>query len=146
MINSRDIKDLHPKLQELCHLFIAECEKAGIKVVITSTYRDFAAQTALYAQGRTMPGKIVTKAKAGESVHNYRLAFDFAPLIEGKIAWNNTQLFTTCGKIAEKCGLEWGGSWKSFKDLPHCQYTEGLSIADLKSGKMIADKEIRSPK
>lgn len=102
MINSRDIKDLHPKLQELCHLFIAECEKAGIKVVITSTYRDFAAQAALYAQGRTTPGKIVTKAKAGESVHNYRLAFDFAPLIEGKIAWNSIQLFTTCGKIAEK--------------------------------------------
>jgi peptidoglycan L-alanyl-D-glutamate endopeptidase CwlK len=66
VINYRDIKDLHPKLQQLCHAFIAECEKVGIKVVITSTYRDFAAQNALYAQGRTTPGKMVTKAKAGE--------------------------------------------------------------------------------
>lgn len=138
MINSRDIKDLHPKLQELCNKFIAACEKEGIKVIITSTFRDFESQNELYAQGRTKPGKKVTNAKGGQSIHNYRLAFDFAPVVGGKIPWNDTALFTRCGKIAESIGLEWGGSWKSFKDLPHCQYTGGLTLKDLQAGKMIA--------
>jgi len=143
MIDSRDIKDLHPVVQELCKRFITECAKHGVKVIITSTYRDFEAQTALYEQGRSKPGKIVTNAKAGESVHNYRLAFDFAPIVDDKIDWNNAKLFTECGKIAEKCGLEWGGSWKKFKDLPHCQYMQGLTLADLQTGKMIFDLSIK---
>lgn len=137
MINSRDIGGLHPKVQQLCNKFIAKCTRQGITVIITSTFRDFEAQTVLYAQGRTAPGKIVTKAKAGESIHNYRLAFDFVPTVNGKAIWNDTVLFEACGKIAEACGLEWGGSWKKFKDLPHCQYTQGLTLADLKAGKMI---------
>jgi len=37
-------------------------------------------QAALYAIGRTAPGKIVTKARPGESYHNHGLAYDWAPL------------------------------------------------------------------
>ncbi len=137
MINSRDIKDLHPKVQELCNKFIAKCKESGIDVMITSTYRDGESQNDLYAQGRTSPGKIVTNAKAGQSFHNYKLAFDFAPLKNGKIDWNDTALFTKCGQIGESVGLEWAGRWKSFKELAHLQYTEGLTLKDLQSGKNI---------
>jgi peptidoglycan L-alanyl-D-glutamate endopeptidase CwlK len=38
----------------------------------------------LYAIGRTKPGKKVTKAKGGTSYHNYGLAFDIYPFINGK--------------------------------------------------------------
>jgi hypothetical protein len=38
--------------------------------------RSFAEQDALYAQGRTKPGKIVTKARGGFSNHNFGVAFD----------------------------------------------------------------------
>jgi peptidoglycan L-alanyl-D-glutamate endopeptidase CwlK len=31
--------------------------------------------------------------------------------------------------------LEWGGDWKSLKDYPHFQYTFGLSLSELRSGK-----------
>ena len=135
MITSRSINDLVPELQSLCIHFIEACHKAGIDLIITSTYRDFEAQDALYAQGRTTGGKRVTNAKSGESMHNYRVAFDFVPLVNGKPCWDDTKLFEHCGTIAELCGLEWGGRWKSFHDTPHCQWTNGLTLADFKSGK-----------
>ncbi|MBX9866097.1 MAG: M15 family metallopeptidase [Burkholderiales bacterium] len=137
MINSKDINDLHPKVKALAELFIAKCAEQGVKVIITSTYRDAESQNALYAQGRTATGKIVTNAKAGQSFHNYKVAFDFAPVIGGQIPWNDTKLFNKCGEIAESVGLEWVGRWQSFKELAHCQFTSGLTLADFKAGKMI---------
>ena len=75
----------------------------------------------LYAQGRTTAGPKVTNANGGQSAHNYRLAFDFCPIVNGKAVWNNLVLFKRCGVIAEGLGLEWAGNWKSFPELAHCQ-------------------------
>lgn len=135
MINSRDINDLHPHVKQLCQNFIEKCSESGIDVMITSTYRDNESQTALYNQGRTTPGSIVTNAKAGQSYHNHKVAFDFAPLKNGKIDWSDTKLFAKCGEIAESVGLEWAGRWVKFKELAHCQFTNGLTITDLQNGK-----------
>lgn len=137
MINSRDIKDLHPTVAAKAVAFIASCKSVGIDVLITSTYRDFESQNALYAQGRTKPGKIVTKAKAGQSWHNYQLAFDFVPIVNGKAQWEDEKLFERCGRIAESVGLEWAGRWKSFPEAAHCQWTNGLKLADLQAGKRL---------
>jgi peptidoglycan L-alanyl-D-glutamate endopeptidase CwlK len=136
MINSRQIYDLHPIVQTLCNKFIAACEGAGIDIIITSTYRDFESQNALYAQGRTTAGKIVTNAKAGQSFHNFRVAFDFVPIVNGKAQWNDPALFTKCGGIGKLCGLEWGGDWKK-PDRPHLQYTQGLTFKDFQAGRDI---------
>ena len=137
MINERDIKWLKPRVQALANAFIAECELRGIDILITSTYRDVDSQDALYAQGRTKPGKIVTNAKGGYSFHNFAVAFDFVPMINGKPAWNDTALFKKCGEIAESVGLEWAGRWKKFPEMAHCQYTGGLTLADFRDGKDI---------
>lgn len=134
MTDSRKITDLHPAVAEKAKLFIAECKKNKIDVIITSTYRSNKKQAELYAQGRTTPGKKVTNAKPGSSYHNYRLAFDFCPIVNGKAQWNDTATFTRCGEIAESLGLEWAGRWKTMRELAHCQYTQGLTIAQLKSG------------
>ena len=88
MINSRDVHDLLPRVQAKCTAFIAACKAEGVDVLITSTYRDNESQNALYAQGRTAPGKIITNAAAGKSFHNYRVAFDFVPLVNGKAIWD----------------------------------------------------------
>jgi peptidoglycan L-alanyl-D-glutamate endopeptidase CwlK len=138
MISSRKLEDLNPIVQDKCHQFITACEKQGIDIIITSTYRDDEAQNALYAQGRTTPGKKVTNAKAGESFHNYKIAFDFCPIKNGKPQWDDTDTFEHCGLIAESLGLEWAGRWTSFKELAHCQYTGGLKLADLRAGKIVA--------
>ena len=135
MINSRKLEDLHPKVKTLCENFIASCAKQGIDVLITSTYRDGESQNELYAQGRTKAGRIVTNARAGQSYHNWRVAFDFVPIVNGKAIWNDVTLFTKCGEIAESVGLEWAGRWKRFKEMPHCQYTGGLSLLDFQQGK-----------
>lgn len=137
MITSRRLEDLHPKVEKMCREFIAKCRGEGIDILITSTYRDNESQDALYAQGRTLPGSKVTNAKAGQSFHNYKLAFDFVPLVNGKAQWNDIILFSKCGEIAKSCGLTWAGEWKSFKEYAHCQFTGDLTLKDLQSGKMI---------
>jgi len=137
MINSRKLEDLHPKVKTLCEQFIASCAKQNIDILITSTYRDIESQNALYAQGRTAPGKIVTNAKGGQSFHNYKVAFDFCLIVNGKAQWNDTALFTKCGEIGESLGLEWAGRWVKFKELAHCQYTNGLTLTDFQEGKTL---------
>lgn len=132
MIASRKIEDLVPEAQTKCRTFIEACRRDGIDVIITSTYRDNASQDALYAQGRTKAGSIVTNAKAGESFHNYRVAFDFAPVVNGKIPWSDSDLFTRCGGIAESCGLDWAGRWHHMKEMAHCQLPN-LTIEKLKN-------------
>jgi peptidoglycan L-alanyl-D-glutamate endopeptidase CwlK len=95
-------------------------------------------QKALYAQGRTTKGNIVTNAKAGQSFHNYRVAFDFVPIVGGKCVWNDAGLFSKCGRIAQSLGLEWAGAWAGkFKETAHCQFTGGLSLADFQKGKTL---------
>ncbi len=137
MINSRKIEDLHPKVSDLCKQFIDKCKDVGIDVLITSTYRDNESQNALYNQGRTTAGNKVTNAKGGQSFHNYKIAFDFCPIVNGKAQWNDTAAFNKCGEIAESLGLEWAGRWKTFKELAHVQYTGGLTLKDLQAGKTI---------
>lgn len=137
MINSRKITDLHPKVADLCEQFVKHCEDSGIDILITSTYRDYESQNALYSQGRTKPGKIVTNAKGGQSFHNHKCAFDFVPIVNGKAQWNDIGTFTECGEIAESLGLEWAGRWKKMKEYAHCQYTGGLTLAQLQSGLVV---------
>ena len=135
MINSRKIEDLHPYVAKLCRAFVAACKKDGIDILITSTWRDNESQNALYAQGRTKPGKKVTNAKAGQSFHNYKLAFDFVPIVNGKAQWNDLATFKRAGAIGERLGLDWAGRWVSFKELAHLQWTGDLSLAQLRAGK-----------
>jgi len=137
MINSRNIHDLHPHVALLCQAFVNKCAQQGIDIIITSTYRDNESQAALYAIGRTKPGKRVTNAGPGQSFHNYRVAFDFCPIVNGNASWNNTKDFIACGQIAESLGLEWAGRWKTFKELAHCQYTGGLTLKQLQAGRTL---------
>lgn len=135
MINSRKIQDLHPKVATMAAMMIAECKTVGVDLLITSTFRDCESQDALFAQGRTAPGRIVTNAKGGQSFHNYRVAFDVVPLINGKPQWDvSDPVWKQVGAIGKQCGLEWAGDWKRFKEYPHFQYTNNLTIADFQKG------------
>lgn len=143
MINSRKIEDLHPTVREKALKMEKRCEaELGIDLVFTSTYRDDESQDALYAIGRTVKGAKVTNAKAGYSWHNFRLAFDVVPVRNGKPIWKTTgeegKLWADIGRIGKECGLEWGGDFKTLKDLPHFQDSKGLTLAQLRSGAMAA--------
>ncbi|MEF9933637.1 MAG: peptidoglycan-binding protein [Clostridium sp.] len=132
---SKDLSLLHPHVKDLCEKFLTKCKSSGLDVIITQTLRSIAEQNELYAQGRTKPGSKITNAKGGYSMHNYGLAFDIAIKVSGKVVWDNDALYAKAGKIGESLGLEWGGSWKNFKDAPHFQWTGGLKIEDLIRGK-----------
>jgi peptidoglycan L-alanyl-D-glutamate endopeptidase CwlK len=134
VINSRSIDALTPKTADLCKKFIATCKTSGIDIIITSTYRDDEQQDELYAQGRTKAGHIVTNAKAGDSFHNYKMAFDFVPIVNGKADYTHESTFLKCGIIAESIGLEWAGRWAHFKELAHCQL-QNITLAELKKNK-----------
>lgn len=134
---SRSIDDLHPTVRAMCRDFIRGCEVKGIDVILTCTYRPASEQAALYALGRTRPGKVVTNAKPGCSMHQYRVAFDFAPIVHGKIPWNDAALWTRCGEIGEEVGLEWAGRWKRFREMAHMQHTGGLTVQDFLAGKQL---------
>ena len=131
----KDLNKLHPKVKELAEKFLKECALAGLNIKISETYRSIARQDELYAQGRTTKGNIVTNAKGADmsSYHQWGLAFDIFNNVKGHEY--DIGILTKAGAIGQKLGLEWGGSWKDFKDYPHFQYTFGLSIKDLKSNK-----------
>lgn len=138
MINSRSLEDLLPQVRQRVEKMIADCEAQGIDLLVTSTYRDNFSQEALYAQGRTAPGRIVTNARAGQSFHNYRCAVDVVPLLHGKPVWDTkNSLWHDVGRIGKAAGLEWAGDWKRFKEYPHFQYTGGLTLAQLQQGATI---------
>ena len=138
MINSRSLDDLIPAARARVQAFLDAAKKQGIDLLVTSTYRDNASQDALYAQGRTTPGKKVTNAKAGQSWHNYRCAVDVVPVVAGKPRWDvKDEVWQQVGKLGKAAGLEWAGDWKKFKEYPHFQYTGGLTLAQLQSGAKI---------
>lgn len=138
MINSRKLEDLLPPVRERVERMIAACKAEGIDLLVTSTYRDNASQEALYAQGRTAPGRIVTNARSGQSYHNYRCAVDVVPIRNGKAIWDaKDAVWQRIGALGKAAGLEWAGDWKRFKEFPHFQYTGGLTLTALQKGAKI---------
>lgn len=123
---SRLIDDLDPRIRESAHAIRREWKAKGLDVLITCTYRSPAEQDALYAQGRTKPGPIVTQARAGESMHNVGLAIDFVPKIDGRVTWNDqSKLWEVIARLAQ--GIDsrvvWGGDWSArIRDRPHLEW------------------------
>ena len=117
----RDIKQCHPRFQALTAQLVDKCDDAGLPIKIGECFRSVAEQDALYAQGRTQPGSIVTNAKGSSysSQHQWGIAADFYRA-DGKGAYNEAgDYFNRVGAIAKQLGLAWGGDWKSIVDKPH---------------------------
>jgi peptidoglycan hydrolase-like protein with peptidoglycan-binding domain len=131
-INAAKLAKVAPVLQVRAQKFIEIAAASGVTLQIVQGLRTFAEQNALYGQGRTRPGKRVTNAIGGQSLHNYGLALDLAPVIHYAVSWDE-HLYRPYGEWAVEAGLEWGGTWKKFKDLPHVQFTAGLSLKDIQA-------------
>lgn len=122
----------HPTVREELRNILAELQQAapdGYKVRFTSTLRTFKEQQALYNQGRTTRGKIVTNAKPGESWHNYGLAVDIVLFKGQSYIWDPPSNMVA---IFKRYGWKWGGDFRTFKDPPHFEKTFGLTTAEAK--------------
>jgi hypothetical protein len=124
-VSAKQIATLKPEVQGRAANFAVLARnwgKAnGYEVVITEGYRSPERQNELYAQGRTAPGPRVTNARAGQSNHQSAKAFDFTILKNGKEV-TDERVWRQVASIGKRLGFEWGGDWKSFKDLNHLQY------------------------
>lgn len=135
---------LHPAVLAAATALIERCYACGVPILITQGLRTLAEQDALYAQGRTQPGTIVTHARGGYSYHNYGLAVDFALLLPSgsSVSWDMkrdgdndcTPDWLEVVKQAKDLGFEWGGDWTTFKDYPHFQLSFGLTLNALRAG------------
>lgn len=124
---------INPQLANRIRLMASELRSQGITIMAVSGLRTFAEQNALYAQGRTTPGSIVTNARGGQSLHNYGLAVDVVPVgANGQPDWNvGSDVWQRIGAAGKNQGIEWGGDWTSFVDRPHFQMTAGKSVSTL---------------
>ena len=96
----RDILELTPNAQKACKLFMEECKRQGLNVLITETYRSQERQDYLYAQGRTRPGNKVTWTKS--SRHTSRRAWDICKNIKGE-EYSDSAFFKKCGEACQSC-------------------------------------------
>lgn len=139
--NEKAIAKLHPQAKNKIRKFINDVyEQHQIFLVIVQDYRTYAQQDAIYAEGRTKPGKIRTKAKGGQSNHNFALAVDVLPVwedgnlhITGKgVDEKNVSILKKIANIGKANGLAWGGDWKSIYDPMHFELNTGLSMSQLR--------------
>lgn len=119
------LSKVYPRLADLIKKLSTRCIQEGFYIIVVQGLRTVEEQQALYDQGRTKPGKIVTNAPGGHSWHNMGLAVDCAPEdAEGAIDWNpDHPQWKTMERIGVSLGLTSGANWVRLKDAPHFQLT-----------------------
>lgn len=128
---------IHEHAQLVFYDFLQACHDNKFDVQITSGSRSFKEQDDLYAIGRTKPGRIITNAKGGQSMHNYGIAIDIVIINrKGECDWR-LEMYEMLWRVAKKKDLNkqwlcWGGNWKSFKDSAHFDLSNGEPIEKIK--------------
>ena len=103
-------------------------EQLGIEVLITDGKRTADEQDALFKKGG------VTHVYDSNSYHVWGMAVDIAPIgIFGRLAYGDTKAYEAIAREARILGFAWGYTLWGF-DKPHFQYTQGLTIKQLKGG------------
>jgi len=134
-----NLATLHPEMQKAMRAFLGVAKtiaaKTGHDVKVISGTRSYMEQDALYAKGRTIPNtSIVTRAKAGFSLHNFGISADIG-IFKGKEYFGEHPLYHELGTLGKSLGMEWGGDWKSIVDEPHYQlrpsWATGMTERDM---------------
>lgn len=116
---------VHPKLIDSLDAIFGELRAADHPMFVVQGVRTAAQQQALYAQGRTTPGKIVTYKdgvihKSNHQPHADGLGHAVDCAFSGPMPFAETHPWERYGKLVEAHGLKWGGRW-GMKDLPHVE-------------------------
>lgn len=135
------IATLLPEVQPMARALVQKAALSGIRIKVISGFRTYAEQDALYAQGRTAPGSVVTKARGGYSNHNFGIAFDVG-VFEGNTYLDDSPKYKAVGVLGTDLGLEWGGNWKTIVDQPHFQLRPSWA-SDMTEKEMLADLRAR---
>lgn len=124
---------VHPRLARIVPRILTAMELLGHPMLVTAGVRTAEEQAALYAQGRTAPGSIVTNADGVVKKSNhqpkgdgYGHAVDCAFVDDhGTASWADSHPWRLYGEMAKALGCKWGGDWTTFTDRPHIELPEG---------------------
>lgn len=138
------IDTLVPAFQKRVRGWCTEMVNSKIPPLIYCGRRTMEEQAALYAIGRTSPGKIVTKARPGESYHNHGLAFDWVPLKSAPkdptmlvVDWGDETAFRLgehIGQSFELAAISWetghlqAAEYTTWRDILRTRVEERMSV------------------
>lgn len=121
---------VHPELAARVLRVLAAMEALGFPMMITAGVRSAAQQKALWDQGRSKPGPIVTYLDGVKKKSNHQAkedglgyAVDAVFLVDGKPSWDLQLPWSAYGAAAKALGLVWGGDWK-MRDYPHVEFKD----------------------
>lgn len=130
---SRKIEDCDIRLQQVWQRSSEKWNSEHeVKVFLTCTQRNADEQNALYAQGRTADGHVVTNAKAYESPHNFDPSYAFDVGFknpDGSLNWETANFikFAALIHLIDET-IVWGGNFHSIKDLPHYEKADWRNL------------------
>ena len=111
---------LNPQVKAMTARAVAALQEEGLEPYVFEGYRSFQRQNDLYNKGG------VTKAKGGQSWHNYGLAVDivFWNSSHNGPSWDDSFDWSRIGHHGKTQGFTaWGGDWGW--DMPHLEYHPG---------------------
>ena len=110
----RGTQYLHPYMKQKADELVISCEKSGLKIKITDTWRTKAEQNNIPSTN--------TQVGYPYSYHCWGIAFDICRNDGKGVYYDVDGFFAKVGKIANSIGLDWGGNlWTDFIDKPHFQ-------------------------
>jgi hypothetical protein len=150
MTVDNDLDSLAEPFKSKAYLLVEAVARAGLPFVVFETRRSFSRTQELYMKGRALkngnivivdPRKVVSRAEAGSSPHNWGLALDCILDLNSDWwedekptgQWDNgfekgkrarptvIMAWERYGKTVRSLGLTWGGDFASLVDLPHAE-------------------------
>ncbi len=120
---------VHPRIREALYRILPAMETFGHPMTVFEGVRSPGRQAALYAQGRTRPGKIVTnvdgldpsKCTHFAQADGFGHAVDCVFLVDGGPSWDPNLPWQVYGAMVRALGLTWGGDWPHLRDFPHLE-------------------------
>jgi hypothetical protein len=143
--SERNLATLVPRAEAQARAFLQAVLDAGIRARIIDGSRTFAKQDALFAQGRTRPGRRVTNARGGFSNHNFGIAWDIGIFSSSGAYVPESPDYRRAGQIGRGLGLEWGGDWAGLVDEPHFQCKSSKSIGEMRAIVLANGGDINKP-
>lgn len=118
------LSGLHPRLIQQVQKLQEALRSLGFPMRVTEGLRSDERQIALYAQGRTTPGPIVTNCDGATHRSRHQLQVDgYGHAAD--LCWDGDAPFegpwAVYGAAAEALGLVWGGRFTKLIDRPHVE-------------------------
>lgn len=135
------IQTLLVQVQDYMRSLIHVAATHNMIIEALSGFRSFDEQNALFAKGPRY-----TRARGGESGHNYGIACDFGIFVNNRYIDDDPSfstktidaMYSALGMLGRSIGLSWGGNWVSFQDMPHF-YLKPSWAKELSEQQMMAE-------